>query len=79
MAERLRERVNSLRIDYEGEKLSISMSFGVTNMDSTNSLSTADLLKRADLALYQAKNAGRDRCCLFEENSQIDNPMKTES
>lgn len=67
VAERLRRNVDSLRIDYEGEKLSISMSFGIAKLDAANNLSAADLLKRADHALYQAKEAGRNRCCLFDK------------
>lgn len=66
VAERLRKKVDLLEIDYEDEKLSISMSFGVAKLDSANNLSAADLLKRADHALYQAKKAGRNRCCLFD-------------
>jgi diguanylate cyclase (GGDEF)-like protein len=67
VAERLRRNVELLKADYEGQTLSITMSFGVARLDSEDTLSAADLLKRADHALYQAKNSGRNRCCLYKE------------
>ena len=68
VVERLRKNVDSLIIDYDGEKFSFSMSFGITTLGSTNNLTAAELLKRADNALYKAKNAGRNRSYLFKEN-----------
>jgi diguanylate cyclase (GGDEF)-like protein len=67
VVERLRKNVDSLIIDYDGKKFSFSMSFGITTLGSTNNLSAAELLKRADNALYKAKNAGRNRSYLFKE------------
>jgi diguanylate cyclase (GGDEF)-like protein len=70
VAERLRKNVDLLKIDYEGEKLSISMSFGIAIMDSENNPTATDLLKQADRALYRAKNTGRNRCYLFEKTAK---------
>jgi two-component system cell cycle response regulator len=66
VAERLRKDIDSMRIDYEGEKISITMSFGIASFDPENDVSKTDLIKRADHALYKAKRAGRNRCCLYE-------------
>jgi diguanylate cyclase (GGDEF)-like protein len=66
VAERLREDIESMGIDYEGEKIPITMSFGVASLDTVNDISKNNLIKKADSALYQAKKSGRNKCCLYE-------------
>lgn len=66
VAERVREDIDSMTIDYEGEKISITVSFGIASLDPVNDVSKNDLIKKADYALYQAKKAGRNKCCLYE-------------
>jgi two-component system, cell cycle response regulator len=59
IAELLRSRISGLRIPVSGEALSLSCSFGVSEWQTGDSIDT--LLKRADMALYEAKLAGRNR------------------
>jgi len=63
VAERLRAAVAALR--FSREKLKVTASFGVavqTSDDRSNSPENIDnLVRRADRALYAAKDAGRDR------------------
>lgn len=66
VAERLRKDIDSMSIDYEGEKISTTMSFGIASFDPAKDISKTDLIKKADHALYQAKKAGRNKCCLFD-------------
>ncbi|UCF85279.1 MAG: GGDEF domain-containing protein [Desulfobacteraceae bacterium] len=66
VAERLRDVIDSRTIDYEGAKITISMSFGIASLDPVNDVSKTELIKRADHALYKAKRAGRNKCCLFK-------------
>ncbi|OPX36770.1 MAG: hypothetical protein B1H12_06470 [Desulfobacteraceae bacterium 4484_190.2] len=66
VAERLRKDIDSMRIDYEGKNISITMSFGIASFDPANDTSKTDLIKKADHALYQAKKAGRNKCRLFD-------------
>jgi diguanylate cyclase (GGDEF)-like protein len=66
LAERLRDRINSMTINYESKKISTTMSFGVASLDPTNPMSRTDLIKNADRALYQAKREGRNKCCLYQ-------------
>jgi len=54
-----------------GHEYHITVSIGIAlfperNMDST------DILKRADTAMYRAKQAGRNAACFFEKAMQID-------
>lgn len=61
VAERLRSRLEALRIDYEGNVLAVTASFGVTVAAPRESW--PELLLRADAALYEAKRGGRNRVC----------------
>jgi diguanylate cyclase (GGDEF)-like protein len=62
LAERLRAQVSSTAFFTDGHRIKLSMSFGVAEMVNRNDFSNADLLKRADRALYEAKRAGRNTC-----------------
>lgn len=60
-AERLRKILQLLTIRTDaGDEITITASFGTATIHEQDS-SIADLLKRADTALYQAKRAGRNR------------------
>jgi diguanylate cyclase (GGDEF)-like protein len=58
-AEQLRSRLAALSFDTAVGKISITSSFGVAEWRVDESVD--QLLKRADTALYQAKNGGRNR------------------
>jgi diguanylate cyclase (GGDEF)-like protein len=66
MAKRLREQLQLCPPIVGGEKLSITLSIGVAG--ATSETSDIDmLLGYADHALYEAKNAGRDRVVSWRE------------
>lgn len=62
--QRLREGLSELQIDYEGQKLSVTMSFGVACLSPGQDITKNNLIKKADTALYKAKRGGRNRCCV---------------
>jgi diguanylate cyclase (GGDEF)-like protein/PAS domain S-box-containing protein len=63
VAERLRLALANVDIVLpEGEHIQITVSIGVTSILAADS-HIDDLLKRADMALYEAKNSGRNRVC----------------
>jgi diguanylate cyclase (GGDEF)-like protein len=67
IAESLRLAVQNLAIPHEGTGGIVTISIGfATCSPATDSLSPEELLRRADLALYQAKHNGRDTAREFE-------------
>lgn len=58
-AERLRSQIANVVVPVSGSETSITASLGVANLIEADK-SFNDLLKRADTALYSAKNAGRN-------------------
>lgn len=64
LAERLRAAVAGLRFQLDGEPLIVMASFGLAERKHESD-SLADLLARADQAVYRAKNEGRNRVCAF--------------
>jgi diguanylate cyclase (GGDEF)-like protein len=64
LAERLRKHISKKVFRWEGEKITITASFGVTGFDQRKAgenFSPDDLIEMADQYLYQAKNQGRNR------------------
>jgi diguanylate cyclase (GGDEF)-like protein len=64
-AERLRACLEGLRIEHD-PPLRITASFGIALLD-TETPSAQQWLAAADLALYEAKRSGRNRCCMAAE------------
>jgi diguanylate cyclase (GGDEF)-like protein len=69
-AERLRGEVLSLRLPVDGKVLTLTCSFGVSEWQ--NGESVDELLRRADMALYAAKAAGRNRVVAADEALAIE-------
>jgi diguanylate cyclase (GGDEF)-like protein len=82
-AERL---IAILRAPYtiNGHTLLIGASIGIAVIDR-HSGDAADIMRRADVALYRAKNQGRSRACIYDadmdadlrERKQLENDLRT--
>jgi diguanylate cyclase (GGDEF)-like protein len=59
-AEKIRNTVEGLMMEYEGHYLSITTSIGISQSHKTDN-EFDDILFRADMALYKAKEDGRNR------------------
>ena len=64
-AEMLRARIAALRIPAGEGTLALTCSFGISEWQAGDSIDP--LLKRADMALYEAKLAGRDRVVAVDQ------------
>ncbi len=85
--ERFAERlIEVLRAPYSisGHTLLIGASIGIAVIDPDNA-DAADVMRRADVALYRAKNEGRSRACTYDadmdadlrERKQLENDLRT--
>jgi diguanylate cyclase (GGDEF)-like protein len=63
-AERLREKVASLEVFFEGHSMRRTVSIGLASYPEVPAAVTDDLLKVADSALYEAKGGGRNQSIL---------------
>ncbi len=65
LAEKIRRRIESLKIRYEDQKLKITASFGVASGQRVSELGER-LVRNADRNMYRAKQSGRNRVRLDE-------------
>lgn len=66
VAERIRESVENLVLEFEGKEIKVTMSVGVVSKVPEASETPADFLKKADEALYSSKAAGRNKVTRWE-------------
>lgn len=64
VAERIRVRILENKVLYGSKPISITASFGIALWDRHCDLD--ELIHRADLALYEAKNKGRNQVCVWK-------------
>ena len=65
LAERIRDKLSSTEFAYGEQTIFVTMSIGIASYSAKTDSSNADLVKKADTALYRAKDAGRNQCCLY--------------
>lgn len=65
--------INALRAPYAvmGHTLAIGASIGITSITRETG-EVADIMRRADVALYRAKNEGRNRACIYDAAMDAD-------
>ena len=65
--------INALRAPYAvmGHTLNIGASIGITSITRETG-EVADIMRRADVALYRAKNEGRNRACIYDADMDAD-------
>ena len=62
--ERFRKTVETLNLSYQNQPIHITVSIGAFQLDE-NIFSKEEFLQKADEALYEAKNSGRNKTVLF--------------
>ncbi|WP_428829396.1 diguanylate cyclase [Nonomuraea coxensis] len=76
VAERLRARIRHLAVPVEDSLIRVTISIGVALL-SVHGDDLIELLAAADLALYRAKELGRDRVCVSAIQPQSEPPPAT--
>ncbi len=67
VAERIRQKIANLNLEFDSKILPITVSIGLATYVSTDP-TIDEMLKRADLALYEAKRGGRNQVVVYDEN-----------
>lgn len=65
-AERLRGMVETLMIEYEGQRIPLTMSVGIAALPEAVLAEPIDLLRAVDNALYRAKSKGRNQVAVYD-------------
>ena len=74
LAEALRRAIEAAQPEAQGLRLSISASIGVA-LGGMAEQNMQDVQHQADLAMYEAKAAGRNRVTLFKPPQAVPNPL----
>ncbi|MDR3136236.1 MAG: diguanylate cyclase [Coriobacteriales bacterium] len=74
VAEEIREAAEQHDFQVAQDRFTVTLSIGIASVEAVQPGNLDDLVRRADLALYQAKNSGRNRICVY----QPDNEPKSE-
>jgi diguanylate cyclase (GGDEF)-like protein len=71
VAERVSSFVDGLAIkhEYSDAASHVTISIGITSMTADHEHSITDMLKQADIALYQAKANGRHRYVVYSDTT----------
>ena len=64
--DRLRVDLSLMEFEYLSEKISVTMSVGITSFSENDNYTATDLLRQADSAMYHAKKKGRNRTFVFK-------------
>ncbi len=68
-AERIRKKIQDMPLEFDGNKIKISISGGVATFPQDAS-EPNKLIQCADQALYRAKSEGKNRICLFSTDKR---------
>ena len=61
VGERLRERIEAMRVNFDGKELAITVSVGCSSFTELDEKTPESLVSTADKRLYAAKRSGRNR------------------
>lgn len=68
LAERLRKAMEDTQVLCGNTRIPFTISLGIAGMEDSGAQNITELLKRADDALYKAKNAGRNQTKIWGED-----------
>lgn len=72
VAQRIARQIAQLAHTFDGEKVVLTASVGVADIADLQQATAENLVKAADIALYEAKRTGRNRIVLYDESLIIE-------
>ncbi len=66
-AERLCQAIHDLKVQFNGQEISVTVSVGVSSFENQNFIDVSKMLDQADQAMYHAKESGRNRVVTWAE------------
>lgn len=66
VAQEIMKNIRDLKVLWEGKIIELTISIGISDIKQSDN--DTDLIKFADMALYQAKGAGRDQAIIYAQN-----------
>jgi diguanylate cyclase (GGDEF)-like protein len=70
VAQRIRLDLSAYRLTMNAQEIALTASFGVASYPECGDVDAMEVLHRADLALYQAKEAGKNRVCVYSADGR---------
>jgi len=69
VAEEIRKKIAANTFNFNGNKFSVTMTFGISEFNATSDIDTC--IKKADEALYSGKQKGKNCVVLSLPNSEL--------
>lgn len=74
--ERLRKKVEQTTFTQGKDTINLTLSIGFASSKDTEGIPAKELVRRADMALYEAKRRGRNQVVNYETNMQSDHRLE---
>lgn len=75
VAEKLRIAISAIRFSFRDETVGVTASFGVAGHEDRN-YDLNEMLGRADSAMYEAKQSGRNRCVTWGSHDRVNRVVR---
>lgn len=70
-ADSFRKRISEMQISWQNHLIHLTISVGVSYAETGEQQTLEELLLQSDIALYQAKQAGKNKVCLYNNIQNI--------
>jgi diguanylate cyclase (GGDEF)-like protein len=77
IAEDLRLSLQNMYFEFQGKRIPVTASFGISSLNSLDTQSADQLVTQADVALYRAKDAGRNQVVCWNPR-ELDSPASND-